>query len=157
MGEFPGGQDGESCCAAAAFSPADASTLFVADASGGLRSLDLARAAVTWHSSPHACAAVGVGCDRDGGSVLTASRDGTLAVTSADTGECGRLSQDLRGCLRGAALDCIALTAPTPTLIAAAWRNGFVVATVPWEDVPVQVVADFCAPRAADGEVCPRQ
>jgi WD40 repeat protein len=134
--------DLHSCCAA--FHP-DGTSLFVSFADGSLRCIDLAQLSITWSSSRHSCPVVGMACSRDGKSVLSASQDGKVAVTAA-SGEAVLLSRGLLGCLQGAPLDCIALISPGSSMLAAAWGNGFAVATVPWSGGGLQVVCEHRIP-----------
>eukprot|EP00892_Ulva_mutabilis_P005257 jgi/Ulvmu1/3102/UM015_0142.1 len=126
---------------------------------GTLRMFDLMGGRALWaverHSAPVIAVAIAaVQCvaeaDTPGGGmrecVITASRDGIVAVNDASTGDLLAHARDLIGCLQGQPLDALVASPGSGGLLAAACGCGCAVCVTPGPQQELRVVAQYSPP-----------
>ena len=133
---------------------------------GSLRMFDLMGVRGLWSADRHSTpvvAVVMVQCAADGPDggtktcIITASRDGMVAVSDASTGDLLAHSRELACCLEGQPLDALVASPGSGSLVAAACGRGCAVCVTPGPQQELRVVAQYSPPVPDQSiEVCKR-
>lgn len=120
---------------------------------------DLMSARALWTTDRHAAPVVAVvtaqvqcAPSADGASggvvscIVSASREGVVAVSDLNTGDLVAHSRELVACLQGSPLDALVASPGNGGLLAAAWGSGCAVCVCPGPQQELCVVAQYTPP-----------
>lgn len=133
--------ESEERCTAAAFLRSGAAAV-AAYHDGSMRLFDLDSVNIKWSCASHATPVVGIGMSTSGELVLAVSRDGTMTVTAAASGELQAQTRDLIDVMQGQPVDSFVVS-PDGALCAAAWSRGFAVCSAPWQGGSLRTHASY--------------
>jgi hypothetical protein len=139
--------ESEERCTAAIFHRSGAAVV-AAYHDGSMRLFDLDSVSIQWSAACYAAPIVGLAMDRTGSAVLGASRDGTLTVTSAATGEMQVQTRDLIAVVNGHPVEAFAASRGHSALCAVAWSLGFAVCACPWHESALRTLSRYTAPSS---------